>query len=49
MKKEKEHLEKFEKLAKDTQKLSEREQHDICMFIQGYVTCKKSANPKQTA
>lgn len=41
MKKE-EHLEKFEKLVKDTQKLPLQEQHDICMFIQGYVTCRKS-------
>lgn len=45
MKKE-EHLEKFEKLAQATQKLSEQEQRDICMFIQGYIVCKKSGYKK---
>lgn len=34
---EKAGLTQFEKLAKETQKRSEQEQHDICLLIYGYL------------
>ena len=37
-------LNQFERLAREVQVLTESEQRDICLIIQGYLACSASKN-----